>query len=291
MALYVTEEQVAELLTPADAIAAVDASFDRLARGAIDNPARVRAAIPGGDFAVMPCVDRELGYAGLKSYTWLPNGTPFVVVLFSIENARLEAVIEADYLGQLRTAAASAVAARRLAKQKATTLGILGCGRQAASHVAALRDALPSLERVLVYGRDAERRAAFCAAHACEEADDPREPSECDVVVTVTTAKEPVVHGAWLRDGATVIAVGANDPSLRELDDDVLRRAALIYCDSVEQSKLEAGDLIGRVEWDDVRELQGVRHRENEDDIVVFKSNGLAAWDLAVAARVVEIVA
>jgi ornithine cyclodeaminase/alanine dehydrogenase-like protein (mu-crystallin family) len=289
VAVYVTEEQVRELLTPAEAIAAVEASFDRLARGVVDNPSRVRAAIPGGVFAVMPCVDRELGYAGLKSYAWLTNGTPFVVVLFSLEHARLEAVVEADYLGQLRTAAASAVAARRLAPEGATSLGIVGCGRQAATHVAALRDALPSLERVVVYCRDPERRAAFCAANACEEADDPREPSGCDIVVSVTTATEPVVFGDALPDDATVIGVGANDPGQRELDGAVLQRAALVCCDSIEQSKLEAGDLVGRVDWREVRELQDVRARESEG-VVVFKSNGLAAWDLAVAARVLELV-
>ena len=92
MPLYLTEQQVSELLTPADAIAAVEACFDRLARGVIDNPARVRAEVPGGVFAVMPCVDHELGYAGLKSFLWLPGGTPFLVVLFSLEHARLEAV-------------------------------------------------------------------------------------------------------------------------------------------------------------------------------------------------------
>jgi ornithine cyclodeaminase/alanine dehydrogenase len=290
VALYVTEQQVAELLTPADAIAAVDASFDRLSRGVVDNPSRVRAAIPGGVFAVMPCVDRELGYAGLKSYAWLPNGTPFAIVLFSIEHARLEAVVEADYLGQLRTAAASAVAARRLGREGATSLGVVGCGRQAATHVAALRDALPSLERVVVYCRDAERRAAFCAANACEESDDPREPSGCDIVVSVTTATEPVVFGDALPDGATVIGVGANDSAQRELDDAVLERASLVCCDSIEQSKLEAGDLIGRVDWNAVRELQDLAGRGGDEDVVVFKSNGLAAWDLAVAARVLELV-
>jgi hypothetical protein len=115
--LYITEQQVSELLTPADAMTAVEACFDRLARGVIDNPARVRAEVPGGVFAVMPCVDHELGYAGLKSFLWLAGGTPFLVVLFSLEQARIEAVVEADLLGQLRTAAASAVAAKHLARR------------------------------------------------------------------------------------------------------------------------------------------------------------------------------
>jgi ornithine cyclodeaminase/alanine dehydrogenase-like protein (mu-crystallin family) len=282
--VYLTESDVAGLLTPQLAYDAVEESFRRLARGAVDNPPRVRAEVPGGVFAVMPCIDRELGYAGLKSYAWLPNGTPFLVALFSLEDARVEAVLEAEYLGRVRTAAASAVAARHLARPDARTLGVFGCGRQAAAHVTALREALPGLERVVVRCRDAERLAAFCAEHGCE----PGDPAGCDVVVTATTSKEPVLRGAALRPGATVIGVGANDLSLRELDDDVLGRAAFVCCDSVAQSRLEAGDLVG---VEPLHELQDVvagtvQGRGGGDEIVVFKSNGLAAWDLAVAAAV-----
>jgi alanine dehydrogenase len=299
MPLYLTEQQVSELLTPVDAIAAVEACFDRLARGVIDNPSRVRADVPGGVFAVMPCVDHELGYAGLKSFLWLPGGTPFLVVLFSLEHARLEAVVEADALGQLRTAAASAVAAQHLARVGARTLGIIGCGRQAASHVATLRTAVPSLERVLVFCRDGARRAAFCREHDCEEAGGPREAGGCDIVVTATTAEEPVLHGEWLRDGAFVCGVGANAPGSRELDDDVLRRADFVCTDACAQAQLEAGDLINAVEqgvldWPAVHELQDVvtgrlPGRRSDDAITLFKSNGLAAWDLAAAARVLEL--
>src|SRR4051812_17500090 len=243
--LVVTEAQVAELLTPAEAIDAIEGSLDRLARGVVDNPPRAHNDVPGGVFAVMPCVDHELGYAGLKSFLWLPVGAPFVVVLFSIEHGRLEAVVEAARLGELRTAAASAIAANRFAPV-AHTLGVFGCGRQAASHVAALREALP-LERVLVRCRDEQRLAAFCAEHACEAAS-PEEVGACDVVVTATTSKEPVLHGAWLRPEAVVCAVGANDLHSRELDDDVLARAAFVCTDNLEQAKLEAGDLT-RVDW------------------------------------------
>lgn len=282
MALYITEDQVAQLLTPTRARDAVEASFERLARAVVDNPPRVRTEVPGGVFAVMPCVDRELGYAGLKTYAWLPGGTPFLVVLFSLERAALEAVVEADLLGQRRTAAASAVAARRLARGDASTLGVFGCGRQAASHVVALREALPSLERVLVHGRDPDRVAAFCAARGCEPAE-PAAVGACDVVVTATTSTEPVLRGAWLRPGATVLAIGANDLGSRELDDGVLERAALVCTDSVAQAREESGDVAG---VDGLRELHDVHARERDDDIVVFKSNGLAAWDLAAAAAV-----
>ena len=281
--LVITEAQVAELLTPLEAIGAVEGALDRLVRGVVDNPPRVHGDVPGGVFAVMPCVDHELGYAGLKSFLWLPGGAPFVVVLFSIEDARLEAVVEAARLGELRTAAASAVAARRFAP-RARTLGIFGCGRQAASHAAALRAVLP-LERVLVRCRDEGRLAAFCAEHDCEPGS-PEAVGGCDVVVTATTAKAPVLRGAWLQEDALVCAVGANDLHSRELDDDVLARASLVCTDSVEQAKLEAGDLAA-IDWSRVRELQN--ERESPGGITVFKSNGLAAWDIAAAARVVEL--
>ncbi|MFL5964511.1 MAG: ornithine cyclodeaminase family protein [Gaiellaceae bacterium] len=301
MPLYVTEAQVADLLTPAEARAAVHASLERLARGAVDNPSRVRAELPGGVFAVMPCVDHELGYAGLKTYAWLPGGTPFLVVLFSIERAELTAVVEADVLGQRRTAAASAVAVRLLARGGATTLGVIGCGRQAAAHVAALREALPALERVVVSGPNNDRVAAFCKQHGCTPAEDNREAAACDIVVTATTSTDPVLHGEWLRPGALVLAIGANDPAARELDNVVLERAAFVCTDSCPQAREEAGDLIepvgrGVLGWLEVHELQDVvtgalTTRGSDEDIVVFKSNGLAAWDLAAAAHVVGLLA
>lgn len=301
MPLYVNEQQVSDLLTPAEARVAVEACFDRLARGVIDNPMRVHVEVPDGVFAVMPCVDHELGYAGLKSFLWLPGGAPFLVVLFSLAHARVEAIVEADTLGELRTAAASAVAAKHLARRDARTLGVIGCGRQAASHVAALRAAIPTLERVLVYCRDGARRATFCRAHDAEAAQSYQEAGQCDIVVTVTTSEEPVLLGEWLRDGAFVCAVGANAPRSRELDDAVLQRAAFVCTDARAQAQLEAGDLIDPVErgvlgWQEVHELQDVvagelLGRTSDNDITLFKSNGLAAWDIAVAARVAELAA
>src|SRR6476661_6921816 len=208
MPLYLREADVAELLTPADAVVAVEESFHRLARGSVDNRPRERLPLDGGVFAVMACVDGELGYAGMKSYAWLSAGTPFVVVLFSLADARLEAVIEADKLGQLRTGAASGVAARYLARPGAESLGVIGCGWQAESQIACIREAVPSISRVVVYCRNDERLAAFCLEHDCEPAASHREAAEHDVVVTVTTSKDPVLRGDWLRPGTLVCAVG-----------------------------------------------------------------------------------
>ncbi len=296
--LYLREEEVAGLLSYEEAIAAVEQSFRRIARGEVDNRTRERLPLPGGEYAVMACVDRGLGYAGLKTYTWTTSGS-FVVVLFSLETGRCEAVIEADKLGQLRTGAASGVAAARLARDGAASLGVVGCGWQAESQISCIRAAVPSLSRVRVYCRERERLEAFCAANGCEPAESSREVAGCDVVVTVTTSKDPVIRGEWLADGALVCAVGANDPARRELDNAVLERAAFVCCDSRAQSRIEAGDLIepveqGVLDWLEVHELHEVvagdlGGRASPEDIVVFKSNGIAAWDLAVGARVVEL--
>jgi alanine dehydrogenase len=299
MPLYLREAEVAELLTTTDALDAVEQSFHRLARGVVDNKPRDRLRLEEGVFAVMYCVDRELGYAGLKAYAWLPGGTPFAVLLFSAAEARLEAVIEADKLGQLRTGAASGVAAKYLARPGATSLGVIGCGWQASAQIASIRAAVPSIDRVVVYCRNEQRLDAFCREHGCEPAESNREAAEHDVVVTVTTSKDPVLRGEWLRPGALVCAVGANDPRRRELDNTVLERAAFVCCDSREDARRESGDLIEPVaqrllDWLEVHELQEVvagevPGRSSDDDIVVFKSNGIAAWDLAVGVRVVEL--
>ena len=300
MTLYLREADVAALLSAGDAVEAVEESFRRIARGAVDNRPRTRLPLDDGQYAVMACVDRELGYAGLKSYAWTGTGTPFVVLLFSLDPpTRLEAVIEADTLGQIRTGAASGVAARFLAREGASTLGVIGCGWQAASQIAShpRGGADDRARRRLLPERGAARRVLPRAR--CEPAESHRDAADADIVVTVTTSKDPVLRGEWLREGALVCAVGANDPSRRELDNAVLERAAFVCCDSREQSKLESGDLIepverGVLDWLEVHELHEVvagevNGRASETDIVVFKSNGIAAWDLAAGARVVEL--
>jgi alanine dehydrogenase len=295
--LYLTESEVESLLTPADALEAVEGSFRRLAAGAIKNRPRERLRLEDGVFALMAAVDSELRLAGSKSYSWLPGGTPFVVVLFDTEAAALAAVIEADKLGQLRTGAASGVAAKYLARSGARTLGVIGCGWQARSQVACIREAIDGIERVVAYCRTPERLDAFCAETGADPGESARDPAVCDIVVTVTTAKDPVLRGDWLRPGALVCAVGANEPRARELDNGVLERAAFVCCDSREQARLESGDLIepvalGVLDWLEVHELQEVvagelEGRQSDDDITVFKSNGIAAWDIAIGAAAV----
>jgi len=297
--LYLTETEVAELMAPADALEAVEGSFRRLAAGEVENLPRRRARLEGGVFAEMSAVDRGLGFAGLKSYAWLEGGTPFVVVLFDTNKAELAAVIEADKLGQLRTGAASGVAAKYLAKEGAASLGIIGCGWQARSQVACIREALPGIERAVAYCRSEKRLREFCRETGADAGESHRDPAEQDVVVTATTARDPVLRGEWLRPGALVCAIGANDPRYRELDNAVLERAAFVCCDSREQARLESGDLIepveaGVLDWLEVHELQEVvagevPGRQADEDVVLFKSNGIAAWDVAAAAAAIEL--
>lgn len=298
MPLYLSEENISALLTPADAVAAVEGSFERLAAGQVENRPRYRIPVEGGLLHVMAAVDLGLGLAGSKTYVGGRNGSAFVITLFDAVEHRLVAVIEADRLGQLRTGAASAVAARHLARTGARTLGIIGTGWQAQSQVACIRAAVPSIERVLAFGRNPERLAAFCKLVGAEPAESNHEASEQDIVVTMTTSKDPVVRGEWLQPGALVCAAGANRVQARELDNVVLQRAAFVCCDSLEQAKGESGDLVepvaaGILDWLEVHELHevvsgAVTGRQSDDDIVVFKSNGIAAWDVALAAVAVE---
>jgi alanine dehydrogenase len=175
---------------------------------------------------------------------------------------------------------------------------VIGCGWQAESQVEAVRAALPAIERVVVYCRTPERLRAFCAKVGAEPAESHADAAAQDVVVTITTSRDPVLRGDWLREGALVCAAGANDPRKRELDNVVLERASFVCCDSRENARLESGDLIepvesGPLDWLEVHELHEVvagevPGREADTDIVVFKSNGLAAWDVAIAAELVR---
>lgn len=296
--LYLTEADVEQLITPADAVPVIEACFRRMAAGGVRNVPRRRLPLEEGSFAVMAAVDLELGYAGVKAYAVASGRAEFAVSLFDATTGELVAVLEADALGQRRTGAASGVAAKHLARVGARTLGVIGCGWQARSQVEAVRSAVPAIERVVAHCRTPSRLQAFCEEVGAEPADSNAEAAAQDVVVTITTSRDPVLRGEWLRDGALVCAAGANDPRGRELDNVVLERASFVCCDSREQARIESGDLIepvasGVLDWLEVHELQDVvagelRGRESETDIVLFKSNGLAAWDVAIAVEVVE---
>ena len=298
MPLYLSEANVEEILDPAAAVEAIEACFHRLGQGVVVNAPRRRLRLREGSLADMAAADLGLGLAGGKLYAATPEGATFVVCLFDAASSELVAVIEADHLGRLRTGAASGVAARHLAVSGASTLGVLGCGHQAETQVACIREAVPSIERVVAFCRTPDRLAAFCERVGAVTGESHRDAGSQEIVVTITSSRDPVLRGEWLHPGALVVAAGANVVSKRELDNAVLERATFVCCDSLEQARLESGDLVepiaaGVLDWLEVHELQEVvagevHGRQSETDIVVFKSNGLAAWDVAIGAEAVR---
>ncbi len=306
MALLITEKEVEQLLTMPLALEAVEESFQRLAEGTALLKMRTRLELPEKAFLhYMAGADRISGYMGMKIYTSVAGALRFLVPLYRAPTGELAALIEANYLGQMRTGAASGVATKHMARGDAMTLGILGTGLQARTQLQAIA-AVRKLEMVRAFSRDAENRERFAremserlgvtvrAVNSAENA-----VREMDIVVTATSATRPVLAGAWLAPGAHINAIGANFPHKRELDEEAVTRAGLIAADSREQSKIEAGDLIrvlgdDEARWSVVRELSeivagGAAGRTNPRQITLFKSNGIATEDIAVAARVYEL--
>jgi ornithine cyclodeaminase/alanine dehydrogenase len=220
--------------------------------------------------------------------------------LYDTTTGALLAFIEADKLGQMRTGAASGVATKYLAREDAKTVGIYGTGWQAQSQLAAVC-AVRNIESVKVYSRSEEKRNQFSAAMAKElgiakitPVAEAEAAADADILITITSSREPVLKGAWLQAGTHINAAGGNSILRSETDDDVIKRAHFIAVDSKDQARLEAGEFVfpiekGLLTWERVQEVchvvQGaVQGRKTPDDITLFKSLGLAIEDVATAA-------
>jgi ornithine cyclodeaminase/alanine dehydrogenase-like protein (mu-crystallin family) len=305
MALLLREADVRALLTMPLALEAVELAFRRLAEGKLVLHCRQRIELAEKAFLhYMAAGDHLGGYMGLKIYTSVRGALRFLVPLYRAQTGELLALIEADYLGQMRTGAASGVATKYMAQPDAHAVGIVGTGLQARTQLEAIA-AVREVETVRAFGRNPERTARF-AREMTERLRVPIAPVStaeeavrgADIVVTATTSSTPVVLGRWLAPGAHVNAIGANFPQKRELDDEAIHRAGIIAADSREQSKLEAGDLIqvfgdDLSRWSALRELSEIvvgraSGRTDPRQITLFKSNGIAIEDVAVAAPVFE---
>lgn len=302
MALFLTEDEVAELLPMAAALEAVEAAFKAQGLGLAINESRRRVRTPRGMLHIMSGAILPSGLLGFKAYTTFRSGSKFIFMLYSADDGRLLAVMQADKLGQLRTGAASGVATRYLARPDASVLGVIGAGWQAESQVEAICQVRP-INLVRVYSRTPERRSAFAARMAerlgvrVEAVESALEAvKDADIVVTITTSREPVLLGEWLRPGMHINAAGSNSLLRRELDDEAVRRADLVFVDSKDQARIESGDLLGPIErglisWEAVYELGQVvaglhPGRQSADQITLFESHGLAIWDVAAAGAV-----
>ena len=302
MAVLLREEHVTELLDIETAIVAVEEVLRDQAEGQATNRPRYRVAMPASQLHVMAAGDKRLGVTGLKAYTASRKGARFLVLLYDAESGDLLAMIEADRLGQMRTGAASGVATKYMARADADTVGIYGTGWQAESQLMAVC-AVRQIKSIKAYGRNIERRQEFARKMTSllrvevSAVENPEEAARGrSIVITATSAREPVLNGEWIEPGTHLNVVGSNFLTKAEVDVETIRRASIIAVDSIEQSRVEAGDLMpaierGVISWESVTELGRIVARRDPgrtsaDQITLFKSNGIALEDISTALRV-----
>ena len=303
MTLHINEAEVREVLDMPQALKAVEEISRKQATGEVVVHPRRRFELPGGGFFhYMAAADYSAGFVAMKQYTFARGKVRFLVPLYEMATGDLLAVIEADYMGQLRTGAASGVATKYLAREDSRVAAIIGTGGQAKTQLEAVA-AVRKLESVRAYGRNASKLEKFCSEMS-GRLGLPVTPSSsageavrrADVVCTATTSSQPVVSGADLAPGAHINAIGANHAHKRELDDEAIASADIIVVDSVEQSRQEAGDLIiafhgDEICWTGVKKLSDIvagktSGRTSPSEVTLFRSNGIASWDLAAAMKV-----
>jgi ornithine cyclodeaminase/alanine dehydrogenase-like protein (mu-crystallin family) len=303
--LFLNREDVEALLPMEECIEVVEAGLRVLARGGAVQPLRSAYWMPDrhGLLGVMPGMLDGLAaddqpVAGIKVLTVVPDNYLHgeeshrgLVLLFEEERGAPIAILDASAITAIRTAAASAVATRALARRDAGDLAILGTGTQARSHLEAIRAVRP-LRRVRVWSRNPESARRFAEREGVEPAASVREAVEgADLICTVTAASEPVLAGEWIAPGAHINAVGACTATTRELDATAVARSRL-YTDRRESAMAEAGDFLlargeGAVtdahllgELGDVLEGK-IPGRRSDEEITLYKSLGIAVEDLA----------
>jgi len=294
MMLHVTEQQVRDLLSMKQCVSLMRDTFTALREGRASNQPRRRIVLPSG--STLHSMGGAWGkYFGTKFYSTNPkHGAHFFFYLFDAETAAPLAQFEANWLGQIRTGAASGYATDVLAAPDAATLGIIGSGFQAASQIAAIRE-VRSLKDIRVWSRSEEKRNAFAKEHGARAVATAEEAVRgADIVVTATFSGDPVLESSWIKDGAHINAMGSNRGNRRELPTDLIQRANLIAIDSIEQGKIEAGDLLmAGVDWTDPRiielaELAKVTARPSGNPVTIFESLGLGVEDVVAGAFVYE---
>ncbi len=310
MALILTEREVAEILSMKEAVRLLEASFRLHAEGKTQVAPRLVMPLTGvaGNFRIMAAVIPDMGGFGLKTLTGTPGKrapeeTYFAILYFDTETGALRAVMPGTHITGTRTGAASGVATRYLAREDASSLGLIGAGFQGRNQVAAVRE-VRDIRTVRVYDLFPEAAASYAAALSGEGLDaQPVGSAEAavrglDVVCAATTTKEPVILADWLEPGMHVNSVGANAPVKREVEAAAFSRCRVVL-DFRDQVLGEAGDLMAAIRDGAFREDQlhaelgdvvvgRVAGRSSPDDITLFKSVGVAIEDVACAAFVYE---
>ena len=295
--MYIPEQEVRAVLTYEALVPAIRQALIDYSAGLVDQPARtiLRAGnaegFRNGWFAVMPVIHGDA--MGVKTVTFYPSnaelGLPThmaVIELLSRATGQPLAVMDGRLITEMRTAAVSAVALDALAPKEATSLGILGSGVQARSHIAAFRLVRPALKDIRIWSRTsahAERLAEETDARSVDIED----AASADVVLTVTSSPNPILQGRWLAPNALVLAIGATGATLRELDDQAMH-SSYIVAESRSCAERESGDIrLSNSKVDaEIGEILSGAISAPTARRVVFKSVGMAIEDLT-AARLV----
>jgi ornithine cyclodeaminase/alanine dehydrogenase-like protein (mu-crystallin family) len=296
--LTLTEEQVRELLPMREAIRLVRESFAQLRAGTAVNQLRRRLFLSSGT-VLHAMAGANPKYLGTKIYATnaRAGAANFFFLLFDAADTRPLALMQANWLGQIRTGAASGVATDLLAPPDARSLAIIGSGFQARSQLEAVLAVRPEIDDIRVWSRHQDKRERFAAettlafdklvvaTSTAEEA-----VRGAAIVVTATWAKDPVLEDSWITAPCHINAMGSNNAQRRELPAELVHRAGLIAVDSAEQAKLESGDLVlAGIDWNSPR-LKELAQCDggSPGGITIFKSNGLGIQDVAVGAYVYE---
>ncbi len=292
--LYLTEAEVAAVLTPAMAADAIEDAFRSLAGGSAAVQERVRTITPAGKLSMVGGVMMDEDRAGAKVYPTTKDGRfGFVVLLFQLSTGEPLAIMKGSALTEIRTAATSVVAARYLAPPDSKVLLLFGSGRQASSHAVAFARQFELAEIRLINRRPADEFAnkieQATGVPTVQVSGQRAALENVDLIVTATRSTEALFDGAQLPQRCHISAVGATTPESRELDSETIARAETIVVESIKQARIEAGDLLladeGQV-WEKVRELSALVSSPaivRPEGVSVYKSLGIGLEDVAVA--------
>jgi ornithine cyclodeaminase/alanine dehydrogenase-like protein (mu-crystallin family) len=289
---YFDEKKVRELLPIEKLIPAMRQTLAEFSSGKWQQPVRGVLAQHGGFFGVMPASGESMG---IKMVTFYPNnaGTALpthmaVIALFDPKTGEPLALMDGRYITEMRTAAVSAVATDALAAREAKVLALLGAGVQAQAHLEML-PRVRRFEEIRVWNHHPEKAHRFAEKHGIKAMELEAAVRDADVVVTATSAREPILKGKWLKPGAHMNAVGASRPDWRELDDEAMRNVVIV--DSYEGAGKESGDVIlsGATPFAELGEILNGTKSIVSGATTIFKSLGMAVEDVAAAKLVYDV--
>ena len=299
MPLFLDDTDVDTVMSMSDCVGVMEDAFNQAGDGKVWNRPRSRIRMPRGFHHLMAAYLADSEVFGLKTYTSFRSGTRFTTMLYDSNNGDLLAMVQGPRIGQLRTGAVTGVGTKHMSRANSSTVGIIGAGFQSRGQLEGVCD-VRDIEAAKIFDVSEENSQKMAdemgdslgiqtsVAGSAEEA-----VTDVDIIITMTTARTPVLFGDWLKEGQHINAAGSNHWIRQEVDDNVIRKADRIVADSIEDAQIESGDLLfpierGRVMWSAIRELSDVvcghiTGRESDQEITLFESQGVAITDVAAA--------